>query len=62
MVDTFLKDHVAVVTGGAKGLGKAISLALSARGAAIALVGRQTDAGLPFCSRGLEDQDGAALG
>ena len=38
MVDTFLKDQVAVVTGGAKGLGKAISLALSARGAAIALV------------------------
>jgi NAD(P)-dependent dehydrogenase (short-subunit alcohol dehydrogenase family) len=60
MVDTFLKDHVAVVTGGAKGLGKAISLALSTRGAAIALVDIDKNEGERVCSE-IGERGGQAL-
>ena len=38
MTEEYLKDQVAVVTGAAKGLGKAISFALAGRGALMALV------------------------
>jgi NAD(P)-dependent dehydrogenase (short-subunit alcohol dehydrogenase family) len=38
MADRYLKDQVSVVTGAAKGLGRAISLALAARGASLVLV------------------------
>ena len=45
MVDRNLKDQPAVVTGASKGLGKAISLALAARGASMALVDIDQDEG-----------------
>ena len=45
MVDTYLKDQVVVVTGASKGIGKAISLALAARGASVVLVDIAKDEG-----------------
>jgi NAD(P)-dependent dehydrogenase (short-subunit alcohol dehydrogenase family) len=45
MVDTYLKDQVAVVTGASKGIGRAISLALAARGASMALVDIDNEGG-----------------
>jgi len=44
MTAKFLTDKVALVTGASRGLGKAIALALSAEGAAIAAVARTEDA------------------
>lgn len=38
------KDHVAVVTGASKGIGKAIAFGLAAEGATVCLVGRDADA------------------
>ena len=39
-----LENKVAVITGASRGLGKAMSIALAAQGASIALVGRDTAA------------------
>ena len=43
-MDLQLKDKVAVITGPAKGMGAAISLAFAAEGAMLALIGRDTKA------------------
>lgn len=46
MTDAYLRDldgHVVIVTGGGRGLGRAIALALAARGAALSLVGRSPE-------------------
>jgi meso-butanediol dehydrogenase/(S,S)-butanediol dehydrogenase/diacetyl reductase len=56
MVDTYLKGQVAVVTGGAKGLGKAISLALAARGASVVLVDVDSREGEKVSSAIAKDQ------
>ncbi|MBI3466484.1 MAG: SDR family NAD(P)-dependent oxidoreductase [Planctomycetes bacterium] len=37
-----LEDHISVVTGAGSGIGKAIALALAARGSSLVLVGRRT--------------------
>jgi NAD(P)-dependent dehydrogenase (short-subunit alcohol dehydrogenase family) len=56
MVDTYLKGQVAVVTGAAKGLGKAISLALAARGASVVLVDVDSEEGEKVSSAIAKDQ------
>jgi NAD(P)-dependent dehydrogenase (short-subunit alcohol dehydrogenase family) len=43
-MDLMLKNRVAVITGPAKGMGAAITLAFAAEGARLALVGRDTSA------------------
>lgn len=60
MVDTYLKDQVAVVTGASKGMGRAISLALAARGASMALVDIDNDGGEKVVSEILK-KSGKAL-
>ncbi len=60
MVDTYLTNQVAVVTGAAKGLGKAIAWALSARGAAIAVVDTDRREGEKVSST-IEGKGGRAL-
>jgi 3-oxoacyl-[acyl-carrier protein] reductase len=43
-MDLMLKDRVAVITGPAKGMGAAVSLAFAAEGTRLALIGRDTAA------------------
>jgi NAD(P)-dependent dehydrogenase (short-subunit alcohol dehydrogenase family) len=43
MADRFLEGRVAVITGGSRGIGRAIAVALAGAGAAIALVGRDQE-------------------
>jgi NAD(P)-dependent dehydrogenase (short-subunit alcohol dehydrogenase family) len=43
MADRFLEGRVAVITGGSRGIGRAIAAALAGAGAAIALVGRDQE-------------------
>jgi NAD(P)-dependent dehydrogenase (short-subunit alcohol dehydrogenase family) len=59
MIDTYLRGQVAVVTGAAKGLGKAISLALAARGASVVLVDVDSREGEKVSSAIAKDQDHA---
>ena len=53
-----LKDRVAIVTGGSKGIGKGISTVFSQQGAKVVVVARSTQAGLEtveeICNRGGE--------
>jgi 3-oxoacyl-[acyl-carrier protein] reductase len=49
-MDLMLKDRVAVITGPAKGMGAAITLAFAAEGTRLALIGRDTAAIEPVAS------------
>jgi NAD(P)-dependent dehydrogenase (short-subunit alcohol dehydrogenase family) len=50
-MDLMLKGRVAVITGPAKGMGAAISMAFAAEGARLALVGRDTAAIEPVAAK-----------
>ena len=50
-MDLMLKGRVAVITGPAKGMGAAITLAFAAEGARLALVGRDTSAIEPVAAK-----------
>src|SRR5688572_33470055 len=43
MVDRFLQERVAVITGASRGIGRAIAVALAGAGAQLALVGRNQE-------------------
>ena len=60
MLDRYLIDQSAVVTGASNGLGKAISLALAARGASMALVDIDQDEGEKISTE-IAKKGGAAL-
>ena len=51
-MDLFLKDKVAIITGPAKGMGAAISLAFAREGVHLALAGRDTAAIEPGSAAG----------
>jgi 3-oxoacyl-[acyl-carrier protein] reductase len=55
-----LAGKVAVVTGGSRGIGAATATALAANGAAVAVVGRDTQA-LTGVTQGIETQGGRAI-
>ncbi len=56
-----LKDKVALVTGGSRGIGKAISLALAQAGAAIALTYREQHEAAQIVVRHIQSQGGRAI-
>ncbi|MDJ0655990.1 MAG: glucose 1-dehydrogenase [Xanthomonadales bacterium] len=60
MNDSF-SGKVALVTGGSRGIGKAIAMALAERGAEVILVGRNLDS-LQAAEKEIEDRGGKATG
>ena len=60
MSEQFLKNQVALVTGGGRGIGRAVAGALAAQGARVYLVGRKADS-LESAAREIAAQGGAAV-